>query len=119
MFSRVVTSVTPFLNVRIDIFVKIIGLNLICERFSVGEEKFSVIPICSLNIVDMKVIHQGFTQIRNVHTKTDWLIKVKLCLPHVNGSEVFIEYRAANIVWIGCASFWATLSDDISRISTL
>ena len=38
MISRVVTSVKPFLNVGADIFVKIFGLNLICERVGVGEE---------------------------------------------------------------------------------
>ena len=41
----------------------------------------------------MKVIHLGFTQVKNTHTKIDWLIKVKLCLLHVNGNEIFIEDR--------------------------
>ena len=66
----------------------------------------------------MKVIHQGFTQIKNAHTKIDWLIKVKLCLLHVNGNEVFIEDRTTITVGLA-ASFWAALPDDINRISTL
>ena len=33
MISRVVTSVKSFLNVGVDIFVKIFGPNLFCERF--------------------------------------------------------------------------------------
>ena len=44
----------------------------------------------------MKDINQGFTQVENAHDKIDWLIKVKLCLLHVNGNEVFIKDRAAN-----------------------
>ena len=78
MISRVVTSVKSFLNVVVDIFVKIFGLNFICERVSVGEELFCLILILSLNIVVMKVIHQGFTQVKNAHTKIDRLIKVAL-----------------------------------------
>ena len=66
----------------------------------------------------MKVIHQGFTQVKNAHTMLDWLNKVKFCLLHVNGTEVFIEDRTAIIVWLRC-SFWSTLSDDIKRIPTL
>ena len=50
----------------------------------------------------MKVIHQGFTKVKNAHTKIDWLIKVKLCLLHVNGDEVFIKDRATIIVGLGC-----------------
>ena len=50
----------------------------------------------------MKVIHQGFTKAKNAHAKIGWLIKIKLCLLHVNGNEVFIEDRTANIVWLGC-----------------
>ena len=50
----------------------------------------------------MKVIHQGFTEIQNAHTKIHWLIKVKLCLLHVNGNEVFDEDRTTIIVWLGC-----------------
>ena len=65
----------------------------------------------------MKVIHQGFTQVRNAHTKIDWLIKVKLCLLHVNGNEVFIEDCTTIIVWLA-ASFWR-LSDVINWISTI
>ena len=65
----------------------------------------------------MKVIHQGFIQVTNAHTKIDWLIKVKLCLLHVNGNELFIDDRTTIIVCLGC-QFWATLSDDINRIST-
>ena len=38
MISRVVTSVKPFLNVGVDIFVKFFGLNFISERVGVGEE---------------------------------------------------------------------------------
>ena len=38
MISWVVTGVKPFLNAGVDIFVKIFGLNFICERVSVGEE---------------------------------------------------------------------------------
>ena len=38
MISRVFTNVKPFLNVGVDIFVKIFGLNFICERVSVCEE---------------------------------------------------------------------------------
>ena len=38
MISWVVTSVKPFLNVGVDMFVQIVGLNFICERVSVGEE---------------------------------------------------------------------------------
>ena len=102
MISWVVTNVKPFLNVGVDIFVKIFGLNFICERVSVGEELFCVIPIFSFNIVVMKVIHKGFAQVKNVHTKIDWFIKVKLCLLHVNGNLVFIEYRTMIIVWLGC-----------------
>ena len=69
-------------------------------------------------MVVMKVIHQGFTQIKNAHTRIDWLIKVELCLLHVNGNDVFIEDRTTIIVWPG-ASFLATSSDDINRISAL
>ena len=58
----------------------------------------------------MKVVHQGFTQVENAHTKIDWLIKVKLCLLRVNGNKVFIEDRTTIKV---------CLSDDINRISTL
>ena len=49
----------------------------------------------------MKVTHQRFTQVNNAHTKIDRLIKVKLCLLHVNDNEVFIEDRAANIACLG------------------
>ena len=45
MISRVFTSVKPFVNVWVDIFVKIFGLNFICERVSVGEDYFGVILI--------------------------------------------------------------------------
>ena len=38
MVSWAVTSVKPFLNVGVDIFAKIFGLNFICERVGVGEE---------------------------------------------------------------------------------
>ena len=38
MISLVVTSVKPFINVGVDIFVKIFGPNFICERVGVGEE---------------------------------------------------------------------------------
>ena len=38
MISRVVTSVNSFLNVGVDIFVNIFGLNFICERVGDGEE---------------------------------------------------------------------------------
>ena len=38
MISRIVTCVKPFLNVGVDIFVKIFGSNFISERVSVGEE---------------------------------------------------------------------------------
>ena len=48
------------------------------------------IPIFNLNIVVMKVIHQGFTKVKNDHTKIDGLIKVKLCILHMNSNEVFI-----------------------------
>ena len=50
----------------------------------------------------MNDIHQGFTQVKNAHTKIDWLIKVKHCLVHVNGNEVFIDDRTAIIVWLPC-----------------
>ena len=50
----------------------------------------------------MKFTHQGFTQVKNAHTKLDWLIKVKLCLLHVNGNVVFIEDRTTITVWLGC-----------------
>ena len=50
----------------------------------------------------MKVIHQGFTQVKKADTKIDWFIKVKLCLLHVNGNEVFIRDRTTIIVWLGC-----------------
>ena len=49
----------------------------------------------------MKVVHQGFTQVKNAHTKIDRLITVKRCLLHVNGNEVFIEDRQTIIVWLG------------------
>ena len=65
-----------------------------------------VIPILGLNIVVTKVIHHGFTEVKNAHNKIDWLIKVKLCLLHVNGNEVFIEDRTTIIVGL-VASFWA------------
>ena len=49
----------------------------------------------------MKVVHQGFTQVKNAHTRIDWIIKVKLCLLRMNGNEVFIEDRAANsLAWL-------------------
>ena len=70
MISWIVTSVKPFLNFGDDIFVKIFGCYFLCERVSVGEENFCVIPIFCLNTVVMKVIHQGFT-----HTKIDGLLK--------------------------------------------
>ena len=38
MISRVDTSVKPFLNVGVDIFVKIFGPNFISEIVIVGEE---------------------------------------------------------------------------------
>ena len=38
MISRVFTSVKPFLNVGVDIFVKIFALNFIFERVGVGKE---------------------------------------------------------------------------------
>ena len=38
MISWVVTSDKPFLNVGVDICVKIFGFNFIRERVSVGEE---------------------------------------------------------------------------------
>ena len=66
----------------------------------------------------MKVVHQQFTEVENVHTRIAWLIKVKLCLLHVNGNKVFIEDRTTIIVSLA-ASVWVTLSDDINRISTL
>ena len=47
----------------------------------------------------MEVIYQGFTQVKNAHTKIDWLTKIKLCLLHVNGDEVFIKDRTTIIVW--------------------
>ena len=50
----------------------------------------------------MKVIHQGFTQVKNAHTKIDWFIKVKLCPLHVNGNDALIEDCATDIVWLGC-----------------
>ena len=65
------------------------GLNFICERAGVG-------------IVVMKVVHQGFTEVKNAHAKIDWLIKVKRCLLHVNGNEVFIKDRTTIIDWLGC-----------------
>ena len=46
----------------------------------------------------MKVIHQGFNKVKNGHTMLDWLIKVKLCLLHMNSNEIFIEDRTAIIV---------------------
>ena len=46
----------------------------------------------------MEVIHQEFIQVKNAHTKIDWLIKVKFRLLHVNGNEVFIEDRTMIIV---------------------
>ena len=73
MISRVVTCVKPFLNVGLDIFVKMFGPNFISERVSVSEE-FGVISIFSLNIVVMKVVHQGFTQVENARTKIDRFI---------------------------------------------
>ena len=71
-------------------------------RVGVGEYQCCLITILGLNIVVMKVIHHGFSQVKNAHTKIDWLIKVKLCLLHVNGNAVFIEDRAKIIVWPGC-----------------
>ena len=53
----------------------------------------------------MKVIHQGFTDVKNAHTKIDLFIKVKCCLLHGNGDEVFIEDRASIKVCIGCWFF--------------
>ena len=50
----------------------------------------------------MKVIHEGFTQVKNAHTKIDWFNKIKLCLLHVNGDEIFIEDRTTIIAYIGC-----------------
>ena len=91
MIRRVVK---PFLNVGVDIFLKICGCKFISERVDV--------PIISFNIVVMKVIHQGFTQVKDAHTKIDWLIKVKLCLLHVKGNVVVIEDRTTIIVWLGC-----------------
>ena len=61
---------------------------------------FDLSPFIGLNIVVMKVILIGFTQVKNAHTKIDWLIKVKLSFLHVNGNEVFIEDRTAIIVWL-------------------
>ena len=98
MISRLLTSVKPFLNVGVDSFVKIFRFNFICERVSVGVGYFCVIPIYSLNIVVMTVIHQGFTQVKNTHTKIEWLTKVKLSSLPVNGNEVFIEDRTTIIV---------------------
>ena len=66
----------------------------------------------------MKVLHHGFNQVKNAHTKIDRLIKVKLCILHMNSNDVFIEDRTSIIVWHGCR-FCATLSVDINRISTL
>ena len=74
-------------------------------------------PIFSLNIVVMKVIDQGFTQVKIAHT-IDRLITVKLCLLRMKSNEVFIKDRTAIIVWLGC-QFLATSSADINRISTL
>ena len=118
MISLLVTSVKSFLNVGIDIFVKILGCNFISERVGVGEEKFYLIPIFSLNIVVMKVIHQGFTQVKNAQTKIDRLIKVKLCLLHMNSNEVFIEDRTAIIVWLGCL-FWCQNFWSVTAISSI
>ena len=101
MIWRVVTTVKPFLNIWIDIFVKIFGLNFICERVDVGEELFCLISILGHNIFVTKVIRQGFTQVKNAHTKIDWFIKVKLCLLHVNGNDVFIEsYSDHSLAWL-------------------
>ena len=54
------------------------------------------------NYNNKSLIHQGFTQVENAHTKIDWLIKVKLCLLHVNCNEVFIEDRTTIKVCLGC-----------------
>ena len=64
------------------------------EKFLPGSQR--------VNIVVMKVIHQGFTQVKNAHTTINWLIKVKLCPLNVNGNEVFIKDRTTIIVWLGC-----------------
>ena len=69
------------------------------------EEKSCIIPIFSLNIVVMKVIHEAFTQVKDAHTNIDLFIKVKLCPLHMNGNEVFTEDRATNIVWLRCYNF--------------
>ena len=75
MISRAVTSIKPFLNVGVDIFVKIFGLNFICEIVDVGEEYFYLIPIFSLNIVVMKVILQGFTQVKKLIPRLTGFLK--------------------------------------------
>ena len=75
MVSWVVTSVKPFLNVGIDIFVEIFCLNFICERVSVGEELFCVIPIFSFNIVVMKVIHKDLFKSRMLIARETGLLK--------------------------------------------
>ena len=69
-------------------------------RDSVGECCY--ISIFSLNIRVMKVIHQGFTQVKNTHTKINWFINVKLCLLHVNDNEVFNKDCTTIKVWLGC-----------------
>ena len=75
-------------------------------------------PHISLNIVVMKVIHQGFTQVKNAHTKTDWLTKANLCLfiwMAMRFSSKIVQQSYFDLA----ASFWAALCDDINRISTI
>ena len=52
--------------------------------------------IVALNIVVLKVVRHGFTQVKKAHTKLDWLIKVKLCLLHVNGNEIFVQFAVGS-----------------------
>ena len=64
----------------------------------------------------MKVVHQGFSHVENAHTKIGWLIKVKLCLHHMNGNEASSKIVQQSKFGLA-ASFWANLSHDINRIS--
>ena len=59
--SRVVTSVKPFLTVGVDIFVKSLVLIYYARELESVKSNVCLIPVLGLNIVVMKVIHQGFT----------------------------------------------------------
>ena len=117
--SIVIELHTPFVTffvIPLTFFIFSVIKHFVRVQFSSQTNKFNnLIPI-SFILKHSK--HFTIKSCFNSRWMIDWLIKIKLCLLHVNGDEIFIEDRTTIIVWLVC-QFWTTLSDVINRISTL